>query len=394
MEKGAFGGRIYYDAVGVMSWDDSLTAYAGSSSEGIFPRSVRFYSSGRIYEHIDYKLGIDFSGGLASLKCACLRVDQVPRLGRISVGHLKEPFGLEELTSANYLTFMERSLTAPFTPSRNFGLMLNNQAFDSRATWWIGAFRDTDDRGMAIGHWRSSLSFTGRVTALPYLSDDNKRLIHLGLAFRRSMHDSLIYRSSPGVRLQPDFSNTQYIHEVSGWHQGGMELAAVFGPLSVQGEYMSTSFNRPVYDTITGNSKAVNARFSSAYVQVGIFLTPGDQRAYSLSSATFDRVRPRKRLGANGGWGALELAARYARLDLVDGKHVVQENNFTGSSLIAGGVTDNITIGVNWYLNPATRLMVNYSYSGLANAGGEAHPDKVINIGQATFLQTRFQVDF
>ncbi len=392
--KVIFGGRIYYDAVATITWDDSLSSYAGPSGDGAFPRTVRFFNSGRIYGNINYKLGIDFSGGIASLKCACVRMDQIPWLGRVSLGHFKEPFGLEELTSANYITFMERSLVSPFTPSRNFGLMINNQAFNNRFTWAAGAFRDTDSQGMAIGHWESSLSFTGRVTVLPWISEENNNLLHLGLAFRKSLHDSLRYRSSPGVRLQPDFVDTQYMGQVWGINLSSAELAAIWGPFSLQGEYMIALINRDIADTTTGFTKGVENHFSAFYVQAGVFLTPGDQKAYSGSSATFDRVRPGNNFDLNGGWGALELAVRYSRLDLVDGESLVTDRGFVGSSLIPGGVVDNITIGVNWYLNPVTRIMVNYTHASLANAGGHMNPDEIAAIGAAGFLQTRFQVDF
>ncbi|MFO8054334.1 MAG: porin [Bacteroidales bacterium] len=390
----SFGGRFMYDGVETLFYESALTEYAGAPSDGIFARRARFFNSGRVYGNVNYKLEFDFSGGSASLKCACIRIDKVPYIGRISFGHLKEPFGMEENSSSRYITFMERSLTSLFTPSRNAGIMLNNQVLDERFTWAVGAFRDTDSRGLAEGSWRSDVNFTARVTSVPWKSEDGEKLLHVGFAFRRSAYDSVKYSSSPGVKQQPDFVNTGNIGEVSGVNTSGIELATAMGPLSLQAEYISNDIFRTISDTVSDNTKDISTIFSAFYAYGSVFLTRGDRRPYSTSSGTFGRVAPQKNLGKKGGWGALELAARYSRLDLVDGKSLVQDDGFTGSSLIAGGIVENISVGVNWYLNPVTRIMVNYVYTDLQNAENNADPDDISAIGNAGFLQTRFQFDF
>jgi len=68
------------------------------------------------------------------------------------------------------------------------------------------------------------------------------------------------------------------------------------------------------------------------------------------------------------------LAARYSTVDLSD-------------SDIKGGEEQNFTAGLNWYLNPNTRLMFNYVYADLEKRADVKDDD--INVFQA-----RFQVDF
>ena len=139
----------------------------------------------------------------------------------------------------------------------------------------------------------------------------------------------------------------------------GLEAAWVNGPLSVQSEYMKAYADR------TGAS---DVDFDGYYVQASYFLT-GEHRNYKTSEGAFSRIKPKKNYGKEGGLGAWEVAARYSGLDLND-------------SDIAGGRLNDITTGLNWYLNPNTRIMWNYVYA-----------DKN-DVGQADMLMMRLQFDF
>jgi len=129
------------------------------------------------------------------------------------------------------------------------------------------------------------------------------------------------------------------------------------GPLSIQGEYVITSVN--AHETIN---------LTSYYGQISYFIT-GENRKYKNSLAGFDRVSPSKNMG-DGGLGALELAARYSSMDLSEGN---------------GGILHDITLGLNWHLNPCTRIMFNY-VMGVADVNSE-------DINENT-LQMRMQIDF
>ena len=52
---------------------------------------------------------------------------------------------------------------------------------------------------------------------------------------------------------------------------------------------------------------------------------------------------------------------------------------------ITGGEIDNITAGLNWYLNPNTRMMFNYVFSQV---------DRTTFDGDTHIFMTRLQVDF
>jgi phosphate-selective porin OprO/OprP len=357
------GGRLMYD-FGWISEDDGIKADPdiGEQEDATETRRARLYISGLLYGNIEYKLQFDFAGGDADLKDAWLGT-KLP-IGKIKVGHFKEPFGLEELTSSKYITSMERSLpTEAFAPSRNAGVMLYDSAFDEQMTWAVGMFRETDDNGDMEDD--GGYSVTGRVTALPIYEDKGASLLHIGAAYssRNTTRDSDLgvdaerYRSRPEAHMFDRFVDTG---DFASDHTElvGLEAAWVDGPLSIQGELV---FANAETTSSTGN-------FDGYYVQGSYFLT-GEHRNYKRSSGSFSRVKPKKNWGWNSGPGAWEVAVRYSSVDLDD-------------SSVAGGELDDVTVGLNWYLNPNTRLMWNY-----------IHADKD-DVGNADMFLARLQIDF
>ena len=139
------GGRLQTDWF-FSSEDNAIKSDVGEQEDGVEVRRARLYFSGLIYDNIEYKLQFDFAGGDAVLKDAYLGLTDFP-LGKLRIGHFKEPFSLDELTSSKYITFLERALPNIFAPSRNTGFMLHNVASNERMTTAIGVFRDTDDFG-------------------------------------------------------------------------------------------------------------------------------------------------------------------------------------------------------------------------------------------------------
>ena len=105
----------------------------------------------------------------------------------------------------------------------------------------------------------------------------------------------------------------------------------------------------------------------------------GGTRPFKRSYAVFNRVKPCTNLWARDccGFGGLELAARYSTIDLDDGN-------------VRGGSAEDITVGLNWYLNPNTLVRLNYAIVDVENAhGAGAIGDGTINV-----FGMRFQVDF
>ncbi len=353
------GGRIMADWAW-MSADDEIETLTGEWGDGIEFRRARLFTKGSIYDSVGYKLQFDFAGGDADLKDAYLSFKKLLPFGTLKVGHFKEPFSLEELTSSKYITFMERALPVNLAPSRNAGFQVSNHALDERMTWAGGVFWETD--GFGDSDMEEGQALTGRITALPIYQDEGARLLHLGLSGSYRSPDSVSYRVRPEMHQGEKFNLGSLRATDEVWLVGA-EAALVQGPFSLQGELITSSAD--------GRGSA-DLDLTGFYVFAGYFLT-GEHRPYKTSSGSFSRVKPHNNFDGNGNWGAWEVAARYSQLSSDPDSGPEPE-------------ISDITAGLNWYLNPNMRVMWNYVHSNFDNDDG-------VDDG-VDALMMRFQVDF
>lgn len=122
-----------------------------------------------------------------------------------------------------------------------------------------------------------------------------------------------------------------------------------------------------------------NALFFGAYGETGYFLT-GEHRPYRKQSATFDRVKPftnffrvRTDDGVKSGWGAWQVAARVSYVNLTDAG-------------IRGGRLTDLTLGLNWYLNPFMRVTSDIVHPMLVQPG--------IGFSSANICGVRMQFEY
>lgn len=358
-----FGGRIMLDFLYISpdSYYDTIITF----NKGVEFRRLRLYNSGLIYNNISYKLDFDFAIGFAILKDAYINLSQIPVAGNILIGHFKEPIGLELLNSSNNITFMERALTDPLTPERNTGIMLFNDIKSGRMTWALGYFLPSNFSGFGL-YSGNKFNLSGRITGVPYYeTQDGFKLLHLGLSLTHQDHDNSAYTvsSRPETHLAPKLILAE-IDVAKAVNQYGLEVVYVNGPFSAQGEFLSATALTATESTLQNDSY----NFNAYYGYISWFIT-GEHRNYKLSSGAFDRVKPKNNFGSESGTGAFEVGIRYSLIDLDD-------------TDVTGGTMSDITLGLNWYLNPATRFMFNYVLTDVRDKG------------KINGYEFRFQVNF
>lgn len=364
-----FGGRIMWDHA-YFNQNDELDNSFGEleSVDGTEFRRVRFFMSGLLYTNFEFKLNVDFAGGVTRLKDAYIGIRNLPIVGTVRVGHVKEPLRFDALTSSKYIVFLERGIPADISNERNNGILMMNDFFDNKLSVQAGVFRNADGNGNDKSA-DESVALTYRITSLVIQNPEQKSLLHLGAShsFRKPDRDQYLVSIRPKSHLSKKYISTGNIPNVEKINIFNAEAVFSKGPFTAQAEYL-TDF---VHQESENISQTYN--FENLYVQVSYFLT-GEFRPYKNSYDTFGRVRPHKNFMDEGkGAGAFEVALRYGYTNL-------------DSKDIQGGTQGDITLGVNWYLNPASRIMLNYVYTDInkPTVGGG-----ILNI-----FELRFQVDF
>jgi phosphate-selective porin OprO/OprP len=348
------GGRMLAD---VAVYEEDRNAL-GNGSE---LRDLRLDLEGRLYADFIYEISVDFADGEADVKDAWFAYDAIYPWEMI-IGHFKEPFSLEEMTSKRYLTFMERALPNAFAPGRSMGMGAHWSG--EQLTFAAGLFGDDyNDDTDAEGD--EGWGITSRLTYAPLAED--RSALHLGIATRyRKLDDERKVRidSRPESHLTDiRYLDTGKLEQRHSTMLLGLEGAWVSGPFSLQGEWMQSKIEA---------NEGVDLTFSGWYLQASWFLT-GESRRYKQRKGKFGRIHPLS------DYGAVELAARFSSLDL---------NN----EEVEGGSSDNITLGMNWYINQQIRLMANMilvDNDRYADADGDVEGED-----QPSILQLRAQVDF
>lgn len=355
------GGRLQTDAM-FISQNDSLNNHFDAQN-GVEFRRARIYTSGTIYSNIKFKFQMDFAGGVAIIKDAYIQLTKLPGVGNLRVGNFKEPSGLAMLTSSKFITFMERPLGNAFDNDRNIGAMIFNQHFDKRFSWYAGYFYPTDNSGKYQGD-KYNLVF--RVVGLPlYNIDHGYKVLHLGISYAYQFYDNtdIKFDVRPEAHLAPKYLNLN-IDEANNTADIVGELLFIYNSFALEGGFAkinlipgaNSTYDESLYDFYAYNGS------------ISWFIT-GEHKNYVKSKTVFDKVVPKKNFGQDGGSGAFELALRYSSINL---------NNAD----LNGGKISDITGGLNWYLNPATKIAFNYIYSD------------VKNLGKANIFQMRFQLVF
>ncbi|HEY8593120.1 MAG TPA: porin [Sphingomicrobium sp.] len=345
-------------------------------NDGTAFRRARLGFEGTAFKWLNYRVEVDFAGNSVGITDAYLQYTKIPKTV-LTLGQHKAPFGLESNNSDNYNVFLERGMftnafgnagaerrigfSAAYAPKENINIA-------------AGLFGDNESisrgSGAAPGE---SWGVNGRATWEPIF--DTGKVLHLGISGFYRTHlksgdvaDAVRLNDRPNVRVDGgNIADSGVIINTRSLRYGGVEAAGVLGALTVAGEAGRLWLDR---------TDAPNAHFTGFYGYAAYMLT-GETRGFK--GGNFDRIKPFSSFG-DGGLGAFEIALRYDHLNLKD----------TPVAARAGNEATSLTAGLNWYLNPYAKLMVNY----IRFSGDNTPLDPVGAKTKGDAFATRLHLDF
>lgn len=342
-------------------------------NEGVNFRRARIGFDGKLFGDFDYSFVYEF-GGSGAEEAGRLYEASVTYTAlkpfRLKVGAFEPSIGLAAATSTSQMPLLERP--APAEAARNVA------AGDSRIAFQLSANGATgEEAGL---RWLASTAFTGNTLGGAQAFDEQTAWIGRGVMapfgadWQAHLGGGVQYVIQPNDVAGPSGAGARYPIQIRDRPElrldgtrlvdtGGIDAqhATVYGAeaalqlrsVLIEGEVFRYGIERRA-------SALPNPRFDGWYVQ-GSWILTGERRPYNAVEGRFDAPKQAANFDpAAGTWGAFEVAARYSVLDLNF------REGLAGAPTPAGGVRGGeqkiITIGANWYLNPAMRLMLDYQH--------------------------------
>jgi phosphate-selective porin OprO/OprP len=347
----AITGRLHLDAGGYDYRPNSLGTTPQTAQNGVLARRARIGVVGTVFGDWDYNLIYDFGGTPDSssfLENAFITYKGIKNL-YIDGGYLDVPYTLDEATSSNNITFIERSSSQVI--ATNIASGDNRAAVGFHANgdwWWVGSYF-TGPSSTALHANRPQTGATARGVVVPInnqmgsliLGADAQFLFDtggpVGTNTLASFSDRIESRIDPGTNALLN-ANT-FLTNVKGVQVYSGEAAGQIGSLYAQGEYYDYRINRLI--------GLPDLHFNGGYAQASYVLT-GESRKYNPVTASYGGVIPKNNADwQNGGWGAWEVAGRYSQIKLNDLN-------------VLGGELKSTTVALNWYVNPNIRFMFDW----------------------------------
>lgn len=318
--------------------------------EGFTWRRRRLAVRGEFFNRVEFEVEREFGDDIEPWRDAWVNV-KVHDLLEARGGKFKLPFGLDNSTSSVEHDFIFRSLgTRALAPGRDIGAMIYGEAARRRFTYAIGVF-DADDRLVADserffdddqGADSFGRTVSGRVTVQPF---DGVASLPSGLRNLEFGASGAWSEVAEGLNSFKGNSVFGYDYFERVWVNGdrvrtGVDVALVSGPASLKAEWINASDERLGQGVDDGD---LSNMFTRGWYVSGSWLVTGEDKE--------DTVSPKRPL-LQGGFGAIEVAARYERM-LLGSSADASEPAFNNPR--ADNLRRNqdavVTVGLSWYLN-------------------------------------------
>jgi phosphate-selective porin OprO and OprP len=308
-------GLVHADAREYLDVTDRLPEPApGGPFDTFLIRRARPTLEATLANVVDFKLMPDFGGGQALVQDAYVDVRPVPWL-KLRGGKFKPPVGLERLQSASALHLPERGFTTSLVPNRDVGFQLRGALFAGAVTYELGVWNGGPDNVANFdADNNQAKDYAARVFLQPWKGDPYALLANLGVGLAATTGKQRFTPATGTGTPTPQLPSFRSPGQQSVFQYAGGALARgrrtrlvpqgffYYGSFGLLGEYARNE------QRVVRNADAAELAHSAWFV-AGTWVL-GGKAAFEGATVTspFDLRK--------GTLGALELAARFSRLDL------------------------------------------------------------------------------
>ena len=367
-------------ALGVTAASSVDAAHARDLKDGDVFRRARIGIDGTAFGDWDYRFIFDFAGAgtenAGQVYETWLQYSGLKPF-HFRVGAFSPSIGMEDQASTNGMPFLERSVSSDIARGLAAGDTRTAAEIWASGDHWLVSGAVT---GRTIGvintgtatttaqTYGDQIGLVGRAAFSPLHGAD--WLVHFGVHGSYVIHPAdttgpngsgvlvpasevVAFSNTPELRVDgTKFLNTGNI-DATHADTIGLEFAAQKANFLVQTEYESFGVQR--------NDPGISSPNFHGYYLEGTWILTGEQRKYNSQTGAFDAPPVAHPFNFSGkSWGALELGFRYSDMDL--NYQAGAPGTYQSADGIRGGEEQNYTVGLNWYLNPVVRFMLDYSY--------------------------------
>jgi phosphate-selective porin OprO/OprP len=366
-------------------------------NDGLFLRRARPILQGTVFRDFDFLFVPDFAPSTPTIFDAYLNYRYIPEL-QLQAGKFKSPVGLEQLQADVDILFNERALVTDLVPNRDIGFALHGDLFQGIASYTAGIYNGVGDaRNSSNSDFEDNKAFEGRVFFQPFRKLSLQALQGFGFGLGGSYET---FQTTNVLGLPNTTGGTLPGYTTDGQQQffaynptNGVVLAAgehwrlspqgyyYYGPFGLMGEYAIS--DQQV--TKTGLRPPSARLENTAWEISGSWVLTGEDAAFKGGVIPRRAFNPR-----DGGWGALQLVARYAQLHIDDDAFPLFANPLTSASSAAAW-----SAGLNWYLNRNVVVKASFSQTSFSGGGGAgANPPAAVTRQDEKVFFTRIQLGF
>lgn len=282
---------------------------------------------------------------------------------QFTFGQFKMPSMLEEMTSSNNIDFMERSMANGGVPGKERGAMVHGAPL--KGTTYALALSTGEGQNNTENDIRvDDTDLLARVTAnLAEIADIKNTVIHAGVNYTSGDLDQASdigydgrtegrgvrffdARSIAGIADDTEIERDRF----------GLEGAVSYGPVKLQSEWSKVGYD---FDTAGTTATDGSLDIDTWYAQA-VWNITGESWADMYKGGAWGGLKPKKDFDPDGtGWGAWQVGVRYSKFEADDG--------FDSTGSVGFLEADAWTMGLNFYPNANTRIMLNYVRTDFEN---------------------------